>query len=123
MTTFRNSALLLAAGAVGALSAACTDTSASGETIEVESSATSCTLSAGTAPAGRLSFSVKNSGSAVTEFYLLAKEDNKVIGEVENIGPGLSQKMTVEVSAGSYVAACKPGQAGDGIRSDFVVTG
>ena len=46
----------------------------------------------------------------------------RIVGEVENIGPGLSRDLVVTCPAGKYVTACKPGMNGDGIRSDFTVT-
>jgi iron uptake system component EfeO len=90
--------------------------------LTVESTDSECTLSATSAPAGTLTFTVTNSGSEVTEFYLYAEDGRRIVSEVENIGPGLSREMTVSAAAGSYVAACKPGMSGDGIRSDFTVT-
>jgi iron uptake system component EfeO len=90
--------------------------------LTVDSSDDACTLSAKTAPAGTLTFEVSNSGSKETEFYLLDADGKTVVGEVEDIGPGLSRKLTVSAEAGKYVAACKPGMTGDGIREDFTVT-
>jgi uncharacterized cupredoxin-like copper-binding protein len=46
-----------------------------------------------------------------------------VVSEVENIGPGTSRDMDVDLSAGTYEVACKPGQKGDGIRQQITVTG
>jgi iron uptake system component EfeO len=46
------------------------------------------------------------------------------MGEVENIGPGLTSQLIVEVpDGGTYTTACKPGMIGDGIRAPFTVTG
>jgi iron uptake system component EfeO len=45
------------------------------------------------------------------------------MGEVENIGPGVSRELHVELSAGKYQTACKPGMSGQGIRGAFTVTG
>ena len=57
-------------------------------TIGVESSATACTLSTTQAPTGTITFRVKNSGDEATEFYLLGEDGVRIVGEVENIGPG-----------------------------------
>ncbi|HEX5562491.1 MAG TPA: iron uptake system protein EfeO [Nocardioidaceae bacterium] len=109
--------------------AACTHntTSAKGgggeRTISVTSTDDSCTLSTDTAPAGNLVYQVQNKGSRVTEFYLYAEDGLRIVGEVENVGPGLSRDLVLNVPPGSYVPACKPGMAGKGIRSDFTVTG
>jgi iron uptake system component EfeO len=46
------------------------------------------------------------------------------MGEVENVGPGLTRQLIVEVpDGGTYTTACKPGMVGDGIRTPFTVTG
>ncbi|NIH87193.1 iron uptake system component EfeO [Amycolatopsis granulosa] len=96
---------------------------AAGGPITVEATDTACTVSATTANAGNLSFEVTNKGTKVTEFYLYAQGD-RIMGEVENIAPGLTRKLTIEVpDAGTYQTACKPGMSGDGIRGTFTVTG
>jgi iron uptake system component EfeO len=92
------------------------------QVIEVDSSADDCTLSRTEVPAGSLTFEVTNTGDDVTEFYLYAEDGERIVSEVENIGPGLSRELVAAVPAGSYVAACKPGMTGDGIRVDLVVT-
>lgn len=91
-------------------------------TLTVDSSATACAVSATQAPSGTLTFAVTNSGQEVTEFYLLGSDGQTVIGEAENIGPGLTRNLVVQVSPGDYITACKPGMAGDGIRAPFTVT-
>ena len=90
--------------------------------LTVESSDDACTLSADTAPAGTLTFDVTNTGSQVTEFYLLGEDGLRIVAEVENIGPNLTRELTANVPAGTYVTACKPGMKGEGIRADFTVT-
>ena len=70
-----------------------------------------CELSATEAPSGTLTFEVTNDGSKVTEFYL-RRGRQRIVGEVENIGPQLAPDLVVSVPAGSYVTACKP--AGEG---------
>ena len=110
------------------LFAACTENVKSGSdsgdarTIEVTSTDDGCKLSTTEAPSGTLKFDVGNDGSKVTEFYLLGEDGTRIVGEVENIGPGLSRQLVVSAPAGSYVTACKPGMKGDGIRTDFTVT-
>jgi iron uptake system component EfeO len=90
--------------------------------LAVESSEDACELSASQAPAGTLTFEVANTGSQVTEFYLLGEDGLRVVAEVENVGPGLDRELTVDAPAGRYVTACKPGLKGEGIRADFTVT-
>jgi iron uptake system component EfeO len=90
--------------------------------ISVESSSDACKLSATKAGSGTLTFKVKNTGSKVTEFYLYAEDGQRIVGEVENIGPGLTRDLVVTAAPGSYVTACKPGMEGEGIRAKFTVT-
>lgn len=90
--------------------------------IEVTSTADACELSSAEAPSGTLTFTVTNDGTDVTEFYLLAEDGERVVSELEDIGPGVSRDLVVQVEPGSYVTACKPGMVGDGIRQDFTVT-
>ncbi|MFJ6417596.1 iron uptake system protein EfeO [Paeniglutamicibacter sp. NPDC091659] len=99
-----------------------TPTAAGDGTIQVTSTADACTLSTGTAPGGTMKFSVKNEGTEVTEFYLLAEDGLRIVGEVENVGPGLSRDLVVMAPEGKYFTACKPGMVGDGIRAAFAVT-
>ncbi|WP_043502794.1 cupredoxin domain-containing protein [Georgenia sp. SUBG003] len=90
-------------------------------TVTVTSTSDSCELSARTAPEGRIVFSVTNDGTEPTEFYLYDEDGQQVIAEVENIGPGLTRDLIVNVPAGMYETACKPGMVGDGIRAPFTV--
>jgi len=93
------------------------------DTLTVASSATDCTVSADTAPAGTVVFTVTNTGDQVTEFYLLGSDELSIKGEVENIGPGLSRDLVVQLSAGDYFTACKPGMVGDGVdKAPFTVS-
>ncbi len=112
------------------LLAACTDNSPSGTpsgdanpgALTVQATDTACTLSAPEAPSGKVTFSVTNGGAMVTEFYLLASDGLRIVGEVENIGPGLTRDLVLTAAPGSYFTACKPGMVGDGIRAPFAVS-
>ena len=90
--------------------------------IAVASSATECQVGATEAPSGNVVFKVQNTGDKVTEFYLLGEDGLRIVGEVENIGPGISRDLVVQAAPGSYFTACKPGMVGDGIRAAFTVT-
>ncbi|WP_395657478.1 iron uptake system protein EfeO [Nocardioides sp.] len=122
--------LLVALLAATPMVAACTenadgsDTAGSDDsrTITVSSTDDGCELSSTEAPSGTLTFKVTNDGSQVTEFYLLGEDGQRIVGEVENIGPQLSRDLVVSAPAGDYVTACKPAMKGEGIRGDFTVT-
>ncbi len=91
--------------------------------IIVTSTGDACDLSTTEVESGNLSFRVNNEGTEVSEFYLYASDGLRIIGEVENIGPGLSRNLVVRATPGDYVTACKPGMVGKGIRDAFTVTG
>jgi iron uptake system component EfeO len=111
-----------------ALLGACTDNNPTSEpggdrrALTVKATDTGCEVSSDSAPSGALTFSVTNTGTKVNEFYLLASDGRRIVGEVENIAPGLSRELVVTATPGSYFTACKPGMVGDGIRSPFAVT-
>ena len=91
--------------------------------LTVESSASDCAVSAAKAPSGNISFAITNSGDQVTEFYLLADDGLRIVGEVENIGPGISRDLVVQAAPGDYFTVCKPGMVGDGLgKAAFTVT-
>ncbi|MGB3438468.1 MAG: iron uptake system protein EfeO [Actinophytocola sp.] len=95
----------------------------SGGAIAVSASDDKCEVARGTADAGTITFEVTNKGSRVTEFYLYAEGD-RIMGEVENVTPGLTRRLIIEVTdSGKYETACKPGMQGKGIRDAFTVTG
>lgn len=111
-----------ALAAVAVVTTACSGPPEDGRSISVSADDTSCTLSSPNGEAGRLTFEVDNKGGKVTEFYLYAEGD-RVLGEVENIKAGTSKTLNVEVVAGKYTAACKPGMSGGGVRTPFTVNG
>jgi iron uptake system component EfeO len=89
----------------------------------VTASDTACDLSGTEGATGANTFVITNNGTKVTEFYVYG-EGERVMGEVENISPGLQRKLIVQLGEpGTYQTACKPGMIGDGIRGDFKVTG
>jgi iron uptake system component EfeO len=90
--------------------------------VSVKATDSACDLSRRDVKSGTSTFSVSNGGSKVTEFYVYAEGD-RVMGEVENIGPGLKRDLIVELPTGKYQAVCKPGMVGNGIRGDLNVTG
>jgi iron uptake system component EfeO len=88
--------------------------------VNVKASDTGCEVAETTFGSGTQTFSISNVGSQVTEFYVYAPGD-RVVGEVENIGPSTGKKLTVALKAGEYQLACKPGMVGAGIRTPIVV--
>lgn len=123
MSTLRTT--LIALGSLSVL-AACgggsTPAGADGP-IAVEARDDACKVARNSANTGNVTFEVTNKGTKVTEFYLYAEGD-RILGEVENIGPGLTRRLIVEVTeAGKLQTACKPGMKGDGIRGEFTVSG
>jgi iron uptake system component EfeO len=103
------------------LSACAEDSTASGD-LTVAATDSSCKISATKLDAGPVTFKVTNKGSKVTEFYVYAKGD-RIMGEVENVGPGLSRNVVIDLPKGTYEGACKPGMVGAGIRQTITVTG
>ncbi|GAA2364591.1 iron uptake system protein EfeO [Nonomuraea africana] len=95
---------------------------AAGGPIKVAASDTACTVATSEVAAGTTTFAVTNGGTKVTEFYVYAPGD-RVMAEVENIVPGLTRELIVELPAGVYETACKPGMVGRGIRGPLKVTG
>jgi iron uptake system component EfeO len=96
--------------------------SANPRALTVQATDSECKLSAANAPSGTLTFAVTNGGSKSTEFYLYGEDGKRIIGEVENIGPGITRELVLKVKPGSYITACKPGMTGDGIRAPFSVS-
>jgi iron uptake system component EfeO len=91
--------------------------------VTVTASDTACDLSGTAGATGANTFVITNNGSKVQEFYVY-DEGERVMGEVENISPGLSRKLIVQLTEpGTYQTACKPGMIGDGIRGEYKVTG
>ena len=91
--------------------------------VTVAATDTECTLSGTEGATGANTFTITNNGTKVQEFYVY-DEGARVMGEVENISPGLSRKLIVQLTEpGTYTTACKPGMIGDGLRGDFKVTG
>ncbi|XVQ82463.1 iron uptake system protein EfeO [Microbispora siamensis] len=100
-----------------------TEAAATGDgKITVAATDTECKVAKSDLAAGTSTFSITNSGTKVTEFYVYAAGD-RVMGEVENIVPGLTREVVVELPAGVYETACKPGMTGKGIRGPLKVSG
>ncbi|MEN3538943.1 iron uptake system protein EfeO [Microbispora sp. ZYX-F-249] len=124
--------LAVAALALAGLTACSSTESGSGGTTEataagdgkiaVAATDTECKVAKSELAAGTSTFSITNNGSKVTEFYVYAAGD-RIMGEVENIVPGLTRDVVMELPAGMYETACKPGMTGKGIRGPLKVSG
>ncbi|MGC4887132.1 iron uptake system protein EfeO [Micromonospora sp. NBC_01392] len=113
--------LLAVAGLTGCGGGDDADATAGGP-IAVKATDSACEVGSTEIDAGQVTFKVTNNGSKVNEFYVYAAGD-RVMGEVENIAPGLSRELRVELPAGTYETACKPGMSGRGIRGALKVSG
>ena len=99
---------LLLLSACGGGSSGSSDGSAT--TVKVTLDDKGCTLSSTSAPAGAVVFRLTNSGtSKVTEAELM--KGDRVLGEKEDVTPGLDGSFTVKVKAGDYTFRC-PGGSG-----------
>jgi iron uptake system component EfeO len=98
------------------------DSAGAGGPIAVNATDSACEVARTEVSSGAVSFKIRNAGSKVTEFYVYAAGD-RVMGEVENIVPGLTRDLHVELPAGTYETACKPGMVGKGIRGALKVSG
>lgn len=106
------------------LSACVENKPAGDDALQVTSTETECKVSSESAESGHRTFSIKNEGNQITEFYLLADDGLRVIAERENIAPGETADLTVSLMPGNYFTACKPGLRGPNVgQAAFTVTG
>jgi iron uptake system component EfeO len=111
-------ALVLAAcGAGGAAGS-----SGGAKAITVAADDSTCAVGTTSLPSGTHRFAVTNTGARATEFEILG-DGERILGEVENIAPGVPRTLVVDLPAGTYQAVCKPGMIGNGIRSVLTVSG
>ncbi|MBL3686958.1 peptidase M75 family protein [Leucobacter zeae] len=96
----------------------------SAASIAVTASDADCAVEQHEATSGTVTFTVQNDGTQVNEFYVLGSNELTIVGEVENIAPGASRDLTVQVGPGDYFTSCKPGMIGAGVgQAPFTVTG
>ena len=126
MTPHRPLAIVVTVGAAALVLSGCVAKSdvAAADSLAVTSTDGACEVSASSATSGTLSFDISNEGDQVSEFYLLADDGLRIVGEAENIAPGASRTLTVVAQPGDYFTLCKPGMVGEGVgRAGFSVTG
>ena len=119
-TLVRRTCTAVATLAFVVIGASCTQKS--DDAVAVTGTNTACTPAVTSLTAGTVTLEFTNSADRVNELYVL-RADNSVVGEVENVAPGTKRGLTADLAAGSYFLVCKPGQAGDGIRTEIEVTG
>jgi high-affinity iron transporter len=109
---------LLAVGAFVLFTGGTSNTDAS-NTVTITASA--CAPDFTSLTAGRQNFTVVNKSGRVGEVYFVQSSGGGAIGELEGIGPGTQQTMTVTVAAGSYawrcLAAGHPAQTSNTVRT------
>ena len=75
-----------------------------GDKIAVTVNDQGCTPASIEAPAGTIVFAVTNGGTEAGEFEVL--EGTQVLDEVEDIVPGVTQDMTIDLEPGTYELIC-----------------
>ena len=104
--------------------AASSGASGASNALNVTSTNDDCQVSAASASSGNVTFTIKNDGAKITEFYLLASDGLRIVSERENIAPGATADLTVSLQPGDYFTACKPGMRGTNVgKTAFKVTG
>jgi iron uptake system component EfeO len=84
-----------------------------GRTVKVGITDAGCDPAALTVPAGPTTFVVTNKGtSAVTEYEV--KDGETIIGEKENLTPGLSGSFSIDLKPGDYILECPGGTTPEG---------
>lgn len=113
---------LLVVAALAGCQQKTTTTGAAGNAVTVTATDTACSLSTTSLRRGTTTFTVKNTGTKVTEFYV--QSGGTMVGEVENVAPGLTRTLSLSLKAGRYTTLCKPGETGSGVgRTTLEVAG
>lgn len=101
-----------------------TDAAGSGDPIAVEIDDTTCDVAVSEANSGQVKFTLNNKGPAKNEFEVLAEDKLRIVGELENLGPGTTRDFTVLLEPGTYYTACKKNMVGSLVDArEFTVTG
>lgn len=101
-----------------------TDAAGSGDPIAVEIDETTCDAAVSEATSGQVKFTLNNKGPAKNEFEVLAEDKLRIVGELENLGPGTTRDFTVLLEPGTYYTACKKNMVGPLVDArEFTVTG
>lgn len=124
MSKYSSVRALAPAVALSLVLVGCADKAEEGaSSIDVNANDTACEVGSSETSTGSTTFKVVNNGTKTNEFYVMTS-GGRVLGEVENIGPGASRTLVVEFQdAGDYTTLCKPGMVGEGISGTIKVTG
>jgi iron uptake system component EfeO len=110
---------VVTAGLMAACSSGGSDQAAQGAEVTLTLTDQGCAPQPASVAAGPVDFTVTSSGSAkVTEGEI--QKDSRILGEKENITPGLSGDFSLRLDPGQYTVYC-PGAAQD--TAQFTVTG
>jgi len=120
MTTARTIAVIGVVVALGGVTACSTEEA--DVSVPVTGTDDACELSESALPAGRISFEFTNEADDVSELYVLRDNDD-IVSEVENVTTGTTRTLTADLAEGEYRVRCRPGQTGEGFRTEFQVTG
>ncbi len=116
-TLTRSVSVLAVAGALaacgssgsGGTSSAGSESGTKAPVVEVRLTDDGCDPNALTVPAGPTTFHVSNPDAAgVTEFEVL--QGGRIVGEVENVAPGLDRSFSLTLKPGSYTTKCTGGK-------------
>jgi hypothetical protein len=108
MTAFRRLAPLLIGAVIVLTGVAAHPAGAASTTVKVKLTDAGCPARI-SAKAGKIVFKVRNvDATSVSEFEILKGDD--ILGEKENLAPGLSGEFSVTLEAGTYTTYC-PGAA------------
>jgi FTR1 family protein len=115
------SALIAVAALSGCGSSSAKSGDGASKTVAIKLVKTGCSPSKLTLPAGSTKFEIENvDAAAVDEFEIL--DGAKVVGEAENIPPGLTKSLSVTLKQGTFVLWCPGGTENDG-KGTLEVTG
>ena len=89
--------------------------------VEVKASDTACGVQTTSFDTGARTFWISNAGSRTTGVAVYGVGD-RVVGEVDGIGPSASKRLTVSLKAGAYEIVCGPSGGRGGIRTPISVT-
>ena len=116
----RRTAIVASAAGLALLAAGCASTQASGSgggsssataskasTVTVDLTPQGCTPRPARIAAGEVTFNVANKGAAaVSEAELRTADLTHILGEQENLTPGLSGAFTLDIQPGTYKISC-----------------